>query len=228
MVLAFVTVMQGVSLSTAMKGFRDTPVKDSLIYVTFHTPLFWFYFLFIFPLITMRLFAEEERSGTLETLLTAPVQTWQVVLSKYAAAMLFYTMLWIPALFQFKIFEWATDLPPAWTLGALAGTFTALMLMGAAFTAVGCLASAITSSQIIAGIITIGLLVIQYFLGFVTVIWGESFAGAPFFHYISSQQHLHYFASGLFDTRPVVYFLSVTVFILFLTYQVVDFRRWKR
>ena len=227
-VLAFVTVMQGVSLSTAMKGFRDTPVKDSLIYVTFHTPLFWFYFLFIFPLITMRLFAEEERSGTLETLLTAPVQTWQVVLSKYAAAMLFYTMLWIPALFQFKIFEWATDLPPAWTLGALAGTFTALMLMGAAFTAVGCLASAITSSQIIAGIITIGLLVIQYFLGFVTVIWGESFAGAPFFHYISSQQHLHYFASGLFDTRPVVYFLSVTVFILFLTYQVVDFRRWKR
>ena len=61
-VLAFVTIMQGVSLSTAMKGFRDTPVKDSLIYVTFHTPVFWFYFLFIFPLITMRLFAEEERN----------------------------------------------------------------------------------------------------------------------------------------------------------------------
>ena len=61
-VLALVAVMQGFSLSTAMKGFRDTPVKDSLVYVTFHTPLFWFYFLFIFPLITMRLFAEEERS----------------------------------------------------------------------------------------------------------------------------------------------------------------------
>ncbi len=227
-VLAFVTVMQGVSLSTAMKGFRDTPVKDSLVYVTFHTPLFWFYFLFIFPLITMRLFAEEERSGTLETLLTAPVRSWQVVLSKYAAAMLFYTMLWIPALLQFQIFVWITDLPPAWSGGALAGTFAILMLMGAAFTAVGCLASALTSSQIIAGLITIGLLVIQYFLGFVTVIWGESFVGAPFFHYISSQRHLHYFASGLLDTRPVVYFLSVAVFVLFLTYQVVDYRRWKR
>jgi ABC-2 type transport system permease protein len=227
-VLAFVTIMQGVSLSTAMKGFRDTPVKDSLIYVTFHTPLFWFYFLFIFPLITMRLFAEEERSGTLETLLTAPVRTWQVVLSKYTAAMMFYTVLWVPALVQFKMFEWFTDLPPAWTPGAMLGTFTAVMLMGCAFTAVGCLASALTSSQIIAGIITIGLLVIHYFLGFVTVIWGESFVGAPFFHYISSQQHLHYFASGLFDTRPVVYFLSAAVFVLFLTYQVVDFRRWKR
>ncbi len=226
-VLAFVTIMQGVSLSTAMKGFRDTPVKDSLVYVTFHTPLFWFYFLFIFPLITMRLFAEEERSGTLETLLTAPVRTWHVVLSKYFAAMLFYTTLWIPALVQFKMFVWATNLPPAWTPGALLGTFAILMLMGSAFTAVGCLASALTSSQIIAGMITIGLLVIQYFLGFVTVIWGESFTGARFFHYISSQDHLHYFASGLLDTRPAVYFLSVSVFVLFLTYQVVDYRRWK-
>ena len=227
-VLAFVTVMQGVSLSTAMKGFRDTPVRDSLVYVTFHTPLFWFYFLFIFPLITMRLFSEEERSGTLETLLTAPVRTWQVVFSKYAAAMIFYTALWIPALIQFKMFVWATNLPPAWSLGALGGTFTILMLMGAAFTAIGCLASALTSSQIIAGILTIGLLVIQYFLGYVTIIWGESFAGATLFDYISWQHHLHYFASGLFDTRPVVYFLSVALFTLFLTYQVVDYRRWRK
>ncbi len=88
--------------------------------------------------------------------------------------------------------------------------------------------AALTSSQIIAGIFTIGLLVIQYFLGYVTIIWGESFAGAPFFHYISSQQHLHYFASGLFDTRPVVYFLSLALFVLSLTYQVVDYRRWRR
>ena len=116
-VLAFVTIMQGVSLSTAMKGFRDTPVRDSLVYVTFHTPLCWFYFLFIFPLITMRLFAEEERSGTLETLLTAPVRTWQVVFSKYAAAMVFYAVLWVPCVVQFKMFEWATDLPPAFTHG---------------------------------------------------------------------------------------------------------------
>ncbi len=227
-VLAFITLMQGLSLSTAMKGFRDTPVKDSLLYVTFHTPIFWFYFLFIFPLITMRLFAEEERTGTLETLLTAPVRTWQVVASKYFAAMVFYTVLWLPCLVQFKLFGWVTGLPPAWTGAAMGGTFAAVMLMGAAFTAVGCLASALTSSQIFAGIITIGLLVIQYFVGYVTVIWGESFIGAAFFHYISSQQHLHYFASGLFDSRPFVYYLSVTAFLLFLTYQVVDFRRWRK
>jgi ABC-2 type transport system permease protein len=227
-VMAFVTLMQGVSLSTAMKGFRDTPVKDSLVYVTLHTPLFWFYFLFIFPLITMRLFAEEEKSGTMETMLTAPVRTWQVVLSKYLAAMVFYALLWAPAIIQFYLFPWVTGLPPAFTHGILASTLLILLLMGSAFTAVGCLASALTSSQIIAGLLTIGLLVIQYFLGFVTVIWGESFPGAPVFHHISAQRHLHYFASGLIDTRAVIYFLSVAVLVLFLTYQVVDFRRWKR
>ncbi|MGA0900468.1 MAG: ABC transporter permease [Luteolibacter sp.] len=227
-ILAFVSFMQAVSLSTAMKGFRDSPVQDSLIYVTFHTPLFWFWFLFIFPLITMRLFSEEERSGTLETLLTAPLRTWQVVLSKYAAAMIFYVILWIPACIQFKLFGWITDLPAAYTTGDMVGTASIILLLGGAFTAFGCLASALTSNQIIAALITIGLLTIQYFLGFVTVIWGEGFAGAPLFHYISSQQHLHYFASGLINTQPIIYYLSVVFFVLFLTYQVVDYRRWKK
>jgi hypothetical protein len=89
-------------------------------------------------------------------------------------------------------------------------------------------ASALTSSQIVAGIFTIGLLVIQYFLGYVTVIWGENFRAAPLFHYISSQEHLHYFTKGLLDTRPLVYYLSVTLFLLFITYQVIDYRRWRR
>ncbi len=99
--------------------------------------------------------------------------------------------------------------------------------MGSAFTAVGCLASSLTSSQIIAGIVTITILLIHYMLGFVTVVWGESFAGAGFFHYISAQQHLHYFTKGLIDSRPAVYYLTSTVFILFLTYQVIDLRRWR-
>lgn len=227
-ILAFVTVMQGVSLSAAMKGFRDTAVKDSLVYVAFNSPLFWSYFLFIFPLITMRLFADEERRGTLETLLTAPVKTSHLVLSKYIAAMVFFTFLWLPALVQLKMFEWVSGLPPAYAPGAMIGTFAILLLMGSAFTAVGCLASAMTSSQIIAGLLTIGLLIIQYFFGYVPVIWGESFAGAAVFHYISPHHHLHYFSSGLLDTRPVVYFLSVAVFVLFVTWQVVDYRRWSR
>jgi ABC-2 type transport system permease protein len=74
-VIAFVIIMHGISLSTAMKAFRDTPMANSLVYVSMHTPVFWFYFMVIFPLLTMKLFADEQRSGTLETLLTAPVKT---------------------------------------------------------------------------------------------------------------------------------------------------------
>lgn len=227
-VLAVVIGMQGFALSTAMKGFRDTPSQQSLVYVAFASPVFWFMFLFIFPLITMRLFAEEERSGTLEGLLTAPVRSWQVVFSKYGAAMSFYVILWAPSYVQFRMYEWVTGVPPAYAPGAMFGAYLILFLMGSAFTAIGCLASSLTSSQIIAGLVTIGLLLIQYFLGFVTLIWGNEFPGAPLFDYISSQRHLHYFSSGLLDSRPVVYYLSMAVFILFLTYHVVDFRRWRR
>lgn len=228
LVLAFVLVMHGVSISMAMKGFRDTPIRESLVYVTFHTPIFWFYFLFIFPLLTMRLFSEEQRSGTIETLFTAPVRTGQVVMAKFAAAYLFYIFLWLPSLLQFKMFDWITGLPPAYSPGAIIGTYTILALMGALFLALGCLASALTSSQIVAGIVTIGMLIIQYFLGYVTVIWGTSFPGSELFDRISSQQHLHYFAQGLIDTRVIVYYLTTAAFVLFLSYQVVDFRRWRR
>ncbi len=227
-ILAAVSVAQGFTLSTAMKGFRDSPSQDSLIYSTFNTTLFWFWFLFIFPLITMRLFAEEERSGTLEGLLTAPVRTWQVVLSKYGAAMTFFTLLWVPSFCQFRMYEWVTNVPPAYAPGAMLGAYSIVFLMGAAFTAVGCLASALTSSQIIAALLTMGLLLIQFFLGYVTVIWGEDFRAAGLFHYISSQEHLHYFTRGLLDTRPVVYYLSSAALILFITYQVIDYRRWRR
>jgi ABC-2 type transport system permease protein len=86
-VLTLVTIMQGWSMSGAMKALQDAPIPESLVYIVFHMPQFWFYFLVIFPLITMRLFSEEERVGTLETLLTAPVQTWQLVFGKYFATL---------------------------------------------------------------------------------------------------------------------------------------------
>ena len=112
--------------------------------------------------------------------------------------------------------------------GSLLGAFLIVFLMGVFYIAVGCLASALTSSQIIAGIVTICLLVLHYFMGFVTVIWGESFPAAGLFHYISCQEHLHSFTKGLIDTRPVVYNITMGALILFLTHHVVDYRRWKR
>jgi ABC-2 type transport system permease protein len=228
LVMAFVVVMHGISLSTAMKAFSDTPLTQSLVYVSMHTPVFWFYYLFIFPLLTMKLFADEQRSGTLETLLTAPVKTWQVVLSKYAAALCFYVLLWVPSYVQFQLYPWITDLPPAWNQGAITGMYTILFLMGMFFLSIGCLASSLTANSIVAAIVTLGILLFHYFLGFVTTIWGENFTGAAFFDYISAKQHMHYFCSGLLDSRVAMLYLTFTIFTLALTFQVLDFRRWRR
>jgi ABC-2 type transport system permease protein len=108
------------------------------------------------------------------------------------------------------------------------GTYLILLLMGAAFCAIGCLASALTSSQIIAGLLTLCFLMILFFLGYVPVIWGGAFRGAELFRYISCQEHLAFFARGWVDTRPIVYYLTLTGVILFFTYHIVDYRRWKR
>ena len=226
-VLAFVALMQGYSLSTAMKGFTDTPVAKSLVYVTYHTPNFWFYFLFIFPLITMRLFAEEERSGTLETLLTAPVKTWHVVLAKYLAALTFYLVLLTPSTLHFLLFPTLTDIAAPFSQGSFAGSIVIMIFMGAYFTALGLLGSALTSSQIVAGIITIGLLLIHFMLGYVPIIYGDSFQAAGLFNYLSSQQHLSDFTTGLIDTRAILFYLLSSAFVVFLTHHLVDYRRWR-
>lgn len=79
-ILAFVMALQSVSLSGTLKAFQLAPQKEGILFFILHSPMFWFYFLFIFPLLTMRSLAEEEKTGTLESLLTTPIKTWQVVL----------------------------------------------------------------------------------------------------------------------------------------------------
>lgn len=225
--LTLVTVMQGWSMSVAMKALQDAPIPESLVYITFHTPQFWFYFLAIFPLITMRLFAEEERAGTLETLLTAPVQTWQLILGKYLATLCFYLILWIPSLIMFQLFGFLTDTSSIFSTGALLGAFLLLFLMGALFIAIGSLSSSLTSSQIIAGVITVGLLFIHYFLGYVTQIYGDRFPAASLFHHMSSVEHLHYFSRGLIDSSTILYYLTAALLVMLLTHHSLNNRRWR-
>ncbi len=107
------------------------------------------------------------------------------------------------------------------------GVFTILFLIGSLFVAVGCLASSFTSSQIIAAIVTFGLLALHLFLGYVPLIMNESFGGEGFFYYINMGDHINTFGQGLIDSRPFAYYLSMTFFTLLLTHHVVDYRRWK-
>jgi len=227
LILTFAALMQGLVLTATLKAFADEAQPENLVFLTFNSPFFWIYFLFLFPVLTMRLFSEENRSGTLEGLLTAPVRTWQVVLSKFSAAYVTFLILWIPAMVHFYLFTSLTDVPPPFSNGELTGAMAAIALMGALFTAFGCLASALTSSQIIAGVVCVAILLIHFLLGLVTTFFGDQIAAAPFFEFVSSQNHLSDFTRGLIDSRPIVYYLSTTSFFLFLTYHLLDYRRWK-
>ena len=170
-ILAFVMALQSVSLSGTLKAFQLAPQKEGILFFILHSPMFWFYFLFIFPLLTMRSLAEEEKTGTLESLLTTPIKTWQVVLGKYFSAYAFYIILWLPMLLYPLLADWS-NLIVQWIYGYdagmvlpyrladWAGAYAILLLVGAWFTAIGIFASSLTGSQIISGIITIGLLII--------------------------------------------------------------------
>ncbi|MFC5051596.1 ABC transporter permease [Rubritalea spongiae] len=226
-VLAFIMLLQGLSLSSVLEQYEKAPVQASMLHSCLSTPLFWVYFIFIFPLITMKQFAEEERSGTLESLMTAPVTTWQVVFSKYLSSYTFYAVLWIPVFLHIQIFSIITGSPAPVTPSEMYGSFGILLLIGSFFVAVGILASALTSSQIVAAIMTFGALVFVVFLGFVPMIVGDTFQGAPIFHYISVHEHLSYFSRGLIDIRPIVLYFSLSFFTLILTHHLVDYRRWK-
>lgn len=235
-ILAFVLIMQGISLSYTLKLFRDTPQKEGILYTVLHAPVFWFYFLFIFPLLTMKTFAEEEKTGTLETLLTAPVKTGQVVIAKYLASYTYYIFLWLPLLLYPLISQGANSLAAmtqhsqssmyiTYSMADIVGSYSIILLMGAWFTSLGVLASSLTSSQIISGIITVGFLVLSFFMGIVPIVWGE-FPASSLFHYVSSMEHLDTFTQGLIDSRPVIFYTSATILTLAITARIVDYRRW--
>src|SRR6202012_852823 len=144
-VLALVMVINGFSFRAAVAVLERGPQTGSIVTWTFTSEWFWLSYFFIFPLLTMRLFAEERKLGTFETLFTAPVRTWQVVSSKFVSSVIFYIILWVPSYFTFMIFNWMTAGAAEIPVGALLGTYILLFFMGLFNLAVGCFASSLTS-----------------------------------------------------------------------------------
>src|ERR1700758_4030161 len=117
-VLIFFLIISGIDFYFQVSFMNQRPVQYSVQEAFFNSVFFWFAFVLIFPLITMRLFAEEFKLGTIEPLMTAPVRDWEVVLSKFFGALLFYLILWVPTLLYFWIFERITNQPAAHSPGA--------------------------------------------------------------------------------------------------------------
>lgn len=189
---------------------------------------FWLVFLFLPPLLTMRLLAEERGTGTIETLLTAPIRDWQVVAGKYLACLLFYVTLWLPTLAYVPILgdlDWSTGqfrLDPYPILTSYIGVFFA----GAMFLGIGLFMSSLVKSQIVAAMIAmvVGLVFV------VTAFWRPMLEAGTWADRIvtlvSIPQHFRLdFCRGILDTRHLVLYLSVTLLTLFLTIRSIEARR---
>ncbi len=236
-ILACAMGLQGFSLQTSLKVMSQA-TGEGLLFYMLNDMTFWFFYIFLFPLITMRLLAEEERMGTLEGLLTAPVTTAQIVLGKYLAAYAFYLLLWLPLLtypmmselanyYTLLRYDIVADGTIDYRLADWIGPYSILAFTGAFFVAMGLMCSAISGSQIISGIICTGLMITYYFASRVTELWGE-FPAASIFHYISCTDQISSFSRGLIDTRPLVLYLSLTLMTLAITKRIIDYRRWRR
>ena len=228
-VLALFMVISGFSFSQAITLMGEKPTETSIVQWTFYPRWFFFYFFFLFPLITMRLFAEEQKTGTLESLLTAPVRAVHVLLAKFFSAFIFYVILWIPNLVYLGILHWVSDGRVLIPLGSLGGAFLIILLIGLFHIAVGCLASALTRNQIVAAIICFTLILLHFLLGMFLLLMAKDvpveYMGIV--NYFATTQHISYFTIGLIDSRAIVYYVSFTVLLLTITHQVLEYRRWK-
>jgi ABC-2 type transport system permease protein len=209
------------SLQSAMNPQmgRDLNVTDSVM-----RPLFSnisVILLLLMPLVTMRLFAEERRAGTIELLLTYPVRDGAVLAAKYLAALALYaimiglTLLYPAIVVYFARLEW----------GPILTGYLGLLLMGATFIAVGVFASSLTENQIVAAISTFGVLLIFWILG-----WSADYAGGTLgrvLQFLSILEHNDSFSKGVLDTKDVLYYVNFTALALFLTLRSLEARRWK-
>lgn len=177
--------------------------------------------LFVIPMITMRTYSEEKRSGTIELLLTSPITDVQIILGKFLGAMGLYVAMLAATLLYIAILFWFGN--PDWR--PIAAGYLGLLLMGGSFIAVGLLISNLTKNQIVAGTATFGVFLLLWIISWLGEASGPRVQAV--LSYLSITEHFDDFAKGIIDTKHMVYYLSFITFGLFLTAKSVDSERWR-
>lgn len=180
--------------------------------------------LFFMPMLTMGVYADERKRGTMELLMTSPIRETDIVLGKFFASLtLFAAMLFPTALYVFYMYLHATPVPP---LRIVLAGYLGVLLFGGSLLALGSFLSSLTENQIIAAVLTFGAFLLLWALDF-----GSQTAGTPagqVIHYLSVINHYEDFTQGIIDTSAVVYYVSFMALFLFLTVRSIDSMRWRR
>lgn len=227
-VIAAVTLMIGLSFVMLMRNLGSDPFPMPVTELFFNSALFWIILMLVTPVITMRLFALEKSTGTFETLMTTPVGDVQVVAAKFAAALIFYSIMWLPTLGCLFIVRHFTNQPGALDAGTTGGTFLGIFLAGCMFLSLGCFASVISKNQMVAAIISlvpnVSLFILAYLAQQVPAAGDWQTQALSYFALFQQMQD---FTRGVVDTRVVIFYAGITFFFLFLTLRAVESRRWK-
>jgi ABC-2 type transport system permease protein len=227
-IIAAVTLLIGWSFVVLMTNLGSDPSPMPVTEMFYQTYFFWLIVLLATPIITMRLFALEKFSGTFETLMTTPVGDLQVVAAKFTAAVIFYTIMWLPMLPCLYIVRRFTDQPGTLDPGTIGGMYLGVFLVGCLFLSLGCFASALSRSQMAAAMISFVLGVSLFALGFLArAITAVAQWKTQLLSYFGLFDQMNDFARGAVDTRTLIFYVSLTLFFLFLTLRVVESRRWR-
>ncbi|MBN1356678.1 ABC transporter permease subunit [bacterium] len=177
--------------------------------------------MFMIPALTMRLFAEEKRSGTIELLLSYPVRDSEVILGKFSATLTFFVVILLLTL-VFPVFLYAVSEPET---GPMITAYLGCFLMGASFIAVGTFASSTTENQIIAALLAFGLNLTFWIVGWISPPGTGTMSTV--LQYLSIIEHYDPLTQGILNSKDIIYFLSVTVLFLFLTNRVLLSKKWR-
>ena len=185
------------------------------------TIFFWLFMLFVVPVITMRLIAEEMRSGTIEVLMTSPVNEGQVISGKFLAAFIFYTSLWLPTLLYVGILEHFSSLD----MGPVLSGYLGVWLIGFLFLGVGTFASTLSKNQLIAAILAFVGLILLFTAPLMEQLMTTSSAFKAILGHMDLWAHMEDYAMGIVDTRHVIYELSVGLLFLYLAARSLEIRK---
>ena len=177
--------------------------------------------LFLLPMVTMRTYAEEKRSGTIELLLTSPVTDFEIVMGKFLGAMALYCAMLAVTLFHLAVLYLYGR--PEWK--PILTSYLGLLLFGGCFISVGLFISSLSKNQIVAGAVTFSVFLLLWVITWIGSFTGPS--GDKLTSYLSIVDHFDDFTKGVIDTTHLIYYLSFITFGLFLTAKSVDTERWR-
>ncbi|HWN96687.1 MAG TPA: ABC transporter permease [Methylomirabilota bacterium] len=227
-IIGVVVFLLGLCFSLLLEAINGERQEMPVLELFQSSYYFWLILLLASPVITMRSFAHEKFTGTFETLMTTPVSDLQVVLAKFASAMIFYLLTWMPLFGCVLVVRHFSNEPGALDAGTISSTYLGIALLGGLYMSIGCFASSLTRSQIIAAMFSLAMGITLFLLSFLSrVLAAQSGWVSKLFAHFSMTEHMGDFSRGVVDLRSLVFYLSLTSLFLFLTLKAVESRRWK-